>query len=66
MEQPDQITEVEFPLRGLHVGHQFGEQPAQTCAVGVNVRVFEPASFRARGGARPGLSRFIDQQLPVS
>src|SRR5437870_5034442 len=50
---------IAFPLRGVDVSNPFDLQPAGTTVVGVNVRAFDPATMRARGGNRPGLKRFM-------
>lgn len=53
---------LEFPSKGIDVSSQ--EPPPGFTEQGVNVRWFESVSERGRGGSRPGLSRFINDQLP--
>lgn len=59
-----------FPKAGLDLSQAFWNQPnknigpgksdyARSTAQAINVRAFEPATNRARGAARPGLSRYI-------
>lgn len=60
--QPDQSTNIPltFPVKGTDISCEFDLQPPQTTVLGTNVRAFEPTTQRARGGSRPGLSRYID------
>lgn len=60
---PDNYIEAPFPMSGVDLGRGISGQAQRTTPVGVNVRVFEPLSFRGRGGSRPGFSKFITQQL---
>lgn len=61
---PDPIQDLPFPLKGLDVTTEFQEQPPGTTPVGVNVRAFEPLKQRARGGTRPGIQKYIAEQIP--
>jgi hypothetical protein len=54
-----------FPVAGLDVSVALEMQTPDTTPEGVNVRVFEPGTYRARGGMRCGLSKYIPQQLPI-
>lgn len=63
------FMDFSFPLAGLDVTAGYFRQPtrqvaegvyARTCPVGANVRSHEPATDRRRGGARCGLSRYIN------
>lgn len=56
-------TDLTFPLRGIDISRPFSQQPPQTTPIGQNVRAYEPATGRARGGARPGLSKYIAAQV---
>lgn len=60
---PETFLDSEFPIFGIDLSDAYGDQRPQTTAKGVNVVAFEPSSGRARGGSRPGLTRFIDSQL---
>lgn len=60
---PENFIDAEFPIFGIDQSDAFSDQRPQTTATGVNVVGFEPSSGRARGGSRPGLTRFIDSQL---
>lgn len=65
---PDQenLVEVVFPTNGIDLTSEFGAQPPATTPTANNVRGFEMLTQRDRGGSRPGLVKFIDQQLPLS
>ncbi len=54
------FADLTFPLHGLDNTNEFEIQRPGTTPVGENVRAFEPLTGRGRGGARPGLSRYID------
>lgn len=65
---PDQLLSLEFPVAGIDRLNAFGaQQPRQmpngetgrTTYSGVNVRGYEPGTQRARGGSRPGLSKYV-------
>jgi hypothetical protein len=60
---PESMQELLFPLLGINLSMEFELQPQGTCAVGSNVRGYEPLTSRARGGSRPGLSKYINQQV---
>lgn len=51
-----------FPDKGIDTSVPFDRQPADTCVVGVNVRWQDPILHRQRGGSRPGLEKWIDEQ----
>lgn len=55
--------DLQFPLLGVDDERAYGRQRSGTTADALNVRVFEPGTNRARGGQRPGLSRFFDAQV---
>lgn len=68
---------LHFPLGGINVVSAFGKQPnvpvdqsigwyARTTPSAFNVRVYDQGASRARGGSRPGLSRYISKRLPGS
>lgn len=57
------LTEMPFPIKGLDVAHEYGQQPELTTPVGHNVRVLCSLATRLRGGSRPGLSRYIDARV---
>lgn len=72
MNQTETIEDVHFPRAGVDVSDPFGRQPARpaghgqyarTCAMGVNVRGFQPGTLRQRGGSRSGLSKFVSGAL---
>lgn len=61
------FSDLRFPLGGIDQSQAFSLQPprqtrfgpAQTTVLGVNVRAFEAATGRARGGSRPGLAKYV-------
>lgn len=55
-ESPMDLT---FPTRGVNVATEFELQPVGTTPTGRNVRTYEPSSARGRGGARPGLLKWL-------
>lgn len=59
MPDQEQLRPLAFPLQGIDVSTEFELQPAQTTPVGLNVRGYEPGTMRARGGSRPGLSKYV-------
>lgn len=68
----EEEKDLHFPKAGIDVSLGYGKQPnrpigngqyARTTARGVNVRTFEAATNRNRGGCRPGLTKWIDEAL---
>lgn len=57
--------DITFPVQGTDVGDGFTQQRPDTTPRGVNVRSFDPSTDRMRGGSRPGIIRYVDQQLPL-
>jgi len=67
------LKDLHFPKAGIDLSLAFQEQPnrpagpngeyARTTPTGLNVRAFEPASNRVRGGSRTGLVRYINAQV---
>lgn len=65
--QKETYLDAKFPLAGIETSVVFDQQPArntrygpaQTTAEAVNVRAFEAATDRCRGGSRPGLSKYV-------
>jgi hypothetical protein len=67
------FRDLHFPKAGIDLSMGFNHQPnrpagpngeyARTTPTGLNVRGFEPASNRMRGGSRTGLSRYINAQV---
>ncbi len=69
---PTQDIDLHFPFAGLDVATAYCRQPnkpvisgeyARSAAVGYNVRGFDAADDRFRGGARSGLSKYIGAQV---
>ncbi len=58
--RPDIFQDMHFPKRGIDVSLAFGKQRPGTTPVGNNVRTFEPATLRARGGQRCGLVKYLE------
>lgn len=70
---PEGFYELAFPLAGLDLFNAFSRQlPRQmpvgewgrTCREGVNVRSYDPATDRARGGQRAGLVKYTPAIVP--
>jgi hypothetical protein len=57
-------AELPFPSGGINLLTEFQEQPPGTTPVGENVRCYDTYEQRARGGSRPGLKKYIPEQLP--
>lgn len=62
----EQLLPLEFPNFGLDLTAGYGAQRPGTTPVGTNVRVYEPGTERARGGSRPGITRYVLPQLPTA
>lgn len=70
-QQQETYLDAHFPLAGLETSAVFDRQPtrntrygpARTTAEAQNVRAFEAATDRARGGSRPGLSKYIETRV---
>jgi hypothetical protein len=56
--------DIRFPIKGLDLAAGFAGQREGTTPLGENVRGYEPQSKRLRGGARAGLSKYMDNALP--
>ncbi len=48
-----------FPINGMNVENPFDMQPPQTTSDALNVRGYEPAKDRQRGGSRSGLVKYL-------
>ena len=57
------VVELQFPAKGLNKAFAFQSQPPYTTPDCLNVRAFDQAGGRARGGSRPGLSKHSVTQL---
>jgi hypothetical protein len=57
---PEVFKDLMFPIRGLDRADGFGQQREGTTPTGNNVRGYEPLTKRLRGGARPGLARYVN------
>lgn len=61
--QPDEVfIDLRFPIKGIDVSQGYGMQQPGTTPIGQNVRAYD-AQMRARGGTRPGLSKYIGVQV---
>lgn len=63
--QTEQQMNMPFAILGVDSGDPTDRQRPMTCRDALNVRGIEPQALRLRGGSRPGLSRWIDEQLPI-
>lgn len=59
---PDQPIDLAFPVGGIDITTEFELQPPGTTPVAINVRAIDPGTQRNRGGARPGLSRYVNDR----
>lgn len=60
----DVYSDLSFPGRGVDTSGSFGKQRPGTTPEGENVRTFDTFEDRSRGGSRPGLVRYADDQTP--
>lgn len=54
-----------FPLQGLDKGRATTDQPIQTTPDSLNVRPFDTDDKRFRGGQRPGLEKWPNEDDAV-
>lgn len=59
------FADLMFPVHGIDISTPTSEQRQGTTRQGTNVRLYEAKTRRSRGGLRPGLGRFVDDQLPL-
>lgn len=59
----EQEVSAGFPTAGLDVTCEFGRQPVDTTPDNQNVRSYEPATGKSRGGSRAGLTRYVDERV---
>ena len=55
--------QVQFPLLGQNKGRVTSKQPYATASLMNNVRLYDVLSGRARGGQRPGLTAWGNEDL---
>lgn len=55
--------DLQFPLSGIDTSREFDSQRIGTTIHALNVRTNEPSEFRARGGSRSGLSKYLPGQV---
>lgn len=58
-----QPVPLDFPLRGLDTSTEAGLQRPLTAPLAANVRSQDPLARRVRGGARTGLSRWLNERV---
>lgn len=63
IEAKESFVDMHFPFKGIDVSTGYGMQQPSTAADGVNVRTFDPASQRARGGRRAGLVKYLPPRV---
>lgn len=54
---------VQFPLLGINKGRATSKQPFATAPRMSNVRLYDVLDNRARGGQRPGLTEWGNEDL---
>lgn len=62
----DDLAELVFPAGGVELTHPSLMGRPDSTPLAENVRYFEPLTGRGRGGSRPGIDRFIDEQASGS
>ncbi len=62
LQAPETFADMPFPKKGIDLFTRFGMQRYGTTPIGQNVRAFEPSTNRSRGGARPGLKKYLPTQ----
>lgn len=63
---PEQFSDLLFPVNGIDKSMELELQPPDTTAIGLNVRGYEPSTMRQRGGARPGIVKYVPAQVDGS
>ena len=56
---PETFADLRFPIAGIDLAAPFTVQAQRTTPLGKNVRAYDAAKNRARGGARPGLAKYL-------
>lgn len=64
--KPDIEASIPWPFRGIDRSMAFGQQPPGTTPDSQNVRSHDPVTDRQRGSSRPGLDRYLAEQLAVA
>jgi hypothetical protein len=59
----ESTSSLTFPVEGIDLSRGFDMQRPNTTIIGQNVRAYEPGTARARGGQRPGTSKFIGTRV---
>ena len=54
---------IPFPMQGLNEDTALTDQPSMSSPDLQNVRAYDPETGRARGGQRPGLSKYLSTQV---
>jgi len=62
----EQIADIEFPVYGLDLSQEFDLQRPDTTPTGINVRGWEPQTYRNRGGSRNGISKYVPVPVATS
>lgn len=60
------FLDIRFPTGGVDISDEFSVQRPGTTPIGTNVRAFEPSTQRARGGARPGLMKWMPAAMAAA
>ena len=50
---------IPFPIKGIDENWSYENQPPMTCRAASNVRAYDPASGRALGAQRTGLTAYV-------
>jgi len=57
------VQRLRFPVGGVNRRYAYRQQPPFTCVEAVNVRADGTIEGRERGGSRPGLVKWADEQI---
>ncbi len=60
---PDKPVDMAFPVRGIDLSSAYDLQRPGTTPIAQNVRGYEPATDRLRGGSRAGLVKHVPAQV---
>lgn len=63
IQAPDVYNDMPFPMNGIDSSAQFYQQRSGTTFDAENTRTFESLTQRGRGGSRPGLAKYVTDQL---
>ena len=66
IQAPDVYQDMPFPVAGIDTAAQFEQQRVGTAFDAQNVQAYEALTQRGRGGSRPGLGKYVTDQIADS